>query len=103
MSVTYLGSVVELLGILDRDGGYRKPVDQVTIAKARTLVAAGVAPTTVVVCNTPICPSRLELAGDVSPETADAIAVQMHWWTDGTNHLCMVCAGGGLFNGRKGC
>lgn len=89
--MSYRTTVIELLSILQREGGYRAPVDQVAIAKARTLVAAAVLPITVVVCNMPLCPARLELAGDLSEEAARVELERMLWWSDGHRHFCVSC------------
>lgn len=96
MALTFRGSTIALLGILDRDGGYRPPRDQTAIAQARTLVAAGVAdgPVTTVVCNMTDCPSRLELVGDLTPQAAAVEATRLRWWTDGTQHVCPACKEG---------
>lgn len=94
MAVSYRDSVIALLGILEREGGYRDPRDQVSIAQARTLVAINGQPITTVVCNLPLCPSRLELAGDLSPAQAATAAEDMGWWTDGVRHVCTSHNGG---------
>ena len=91
MPVSYRATVAELLRILAREGGYRTPFDQDAIAAARTLLAVPMLPITVVVCNMPLCPSRLELGGDLTPAHARVEANRMHWWTDGTKHVCPSC------------
>lgn len=93
MAMTFRGTVIELLDIIDREGGFREPRDQVKIAQARTLIAAGLAPInlTIVVCNIQLCPSRLELTGDLTREAAAAEAERLLWWTDGERHICPGC------------
>jgi hypothetical protein len=87
MPVSYRATVLDLLDILQREGGYRTPEDQVVIARARTLLAVQILPITVVVCNIPLCPSRLEL-GPLEPEAVVLEVERMRWWTDGHQHVC---------------
>jgi hypothetical protein len=92
MAMTYRGAVIDLLYILDEEGGYRPPRHQVKIAQARTLVEVlPLQVITTVVCNMPLCASRLELPGDLSAQQASAKAEEMRWWTDGTKHVCVTC------------
>lgn len=90
MAVSPLESLTKLLLILETDGGYRLPHHQTWIAQARTLVACEM-PVTIVVCNMPLCPSRLELGGDLTAEAARVQAERMCWWTDGRKHVCASC------------
>jgi hypothetical protein len=47
---------------------------------------------TVVVCSIPLCPSRLELAGELTPDLATEEAKAMRWWTSGfQHHVCPSC------------
>jgi hypothetical protein len=90
---SHRGAVFDLLRILEGDNCARTVAEQVAIAEARTLVAApymGDVITTVV-CNIQLCPSRLELVGDLTPEAAATKADGMRWWTDGTRHICPTC------------
>jgi hypothetical protein len=93
MAVSYRSTVFDLLRILEADHCERSVDAHVAIAKARTLVATPCQThvITTVVCNMLLCPSRLELAGDLSPEDAAKEAERMRWWTDGTRHVCVSC------------
>jgi hypothetical protein len=93
MAVTLREAVVNLLEVLDREGGFRAPRDQVVIAQVRTLVAAGEERIrkTFVRCNAPSCPSRLELDGDWCPADAATIAKALGWQAIGEWHACPAC------------
>ena len=87
-------AVFGLLRVLEGDTRPRSVAEEVVIAEARTLVATPLAAgvITIVVCNIQLCPSRLELVGDLTPHEAASEAAQKRWWTDGQKHLCPSCS-----------
>lgn len=92
--MSYREAVCNLLRIIDRKAGSGLDVeDQVAIAEAKTLIAIQHANyfVTTVVCNTMLCPSRLELHGDLGSHEAATKAAAMKWWTDGVCHVCPTC------------
>lgn len=65
---------------------------QATVRRARETLAADADPQGVMlVCNTPFCPSRLELVPGTTADECNAIARSLCWIIGNERHICSGC------------